>query len=517
MSATDQTEVISFLASGAAHGCSAGEVRCVETHGALVFLGADDVYKIKRAVRFSYMDLTTLEARRRLCAREHELNAPQAPELYLGVVAVTRGPGGALVLGGEGPIVEWALHMRRFADEDLLSRRVDSGALDTRLAIEVCDAVVEHHRVAEVRSGIDPGARMRLVLAGLAEGLSAPELMFDKVCVVGLIEDCRLWLDRAGPVLVARSRGGCVRRCHGDLHLENIVLWRGRPVLFDALEFDEELATVDTLYDLAFLLMDLDARGRRDAANVVLNRYLWRSGEAIDIDGLVAMPLFLAARAAVRAMVLAQRAALRQDATDAVTRRRAETYFRSALGYVSPRAPRLLAIGGMSGTGKSTLAASLAPDLGPAPGAVLLRSDLERKALLGVGETDRLPDSGYSQDINRRVYDRLMERARAALSAGYAVIVDAAFLHEEERRAVGRLASAAAVPFDGLWLTAPADVLAARIAGRVGDASDATVEVLRKQLAWKPDATEWSRIDASGDAESTLRGARAALSTWQCG
>jgi aminoglycoside phosphotransferase family enzyme/predicted kinase len=513
MNETDQTDAIAFLGSGSAHGCAADDVGRVETHGALVFLGPRDAFKIKRAVCFPYMDLTTLASRRRLCGREFELNAAQAPDLYLGVVPIVRRSDGSLGIGGDGEPIEWALHMRRFAANALMSHKADSAGIDTRLAVDIADAVFYYHATAVPRTDVAPRARMEAVIAGLAAGLATQPTTFDRQDVGRLIVACRSALDQATGVLEARAAAGHVRRCHGDLHLDNIVQWRGRPVLFDALEFDEDLATVDTLYDLAFLLMDLDVRERRGAANVVLNRYLWRSGVIIDLDGLAALPLFQAARAAVRAMVLAQRAALKigDGPAGEETCRRAAAYLRAAHGYLTVPAPSLLAVGGMSGTGKSTLAAALAPGIGAAPGAVILRSDLERKAMLGVEETARLPDEAYTQEINRKVYDRLLARARAALLAGHAAIIDAAFLQSSERREAEALAAAISVPFTGLWLTAPPDILAARIESRVGDASDATVAVLRKQMAWHPDGAGWLSIDASGEAARTLANARCAL------
>jgi predicted kinase len=295
------------------------------------------------------------------------------------------------------------------------------------------------------------------------------------------------------------------------------VLWRGQPVLFDAIEFDEELATVDTLYDLAFLLMDLNRRGQRPAANVILNRYLWQSGDPLDLEGLAALPLFLGLRAAIRTMVTVQRALLEQDATAIRDVEIARGYLRAALAYLTPAPPRLIAVGGLSGTGKSTLAAALAPEVGPAPGAVHLRSDLERKSLFGVAETVRLAPEHYTPVTSAEVYGILHRKARTALAAGHAVIVDAVFAKPEERAAIEVVAAGLGTPFLGLWLTATPDHLLARVAQRSGDASDATPGVVRQQLGWQIGAlsSRWTEIEASGSPADTCARASERLAQFE--
>jgi predicted kinase len=252
--------------------------------------------------------------------------------------------------------------------------------------------------------------------------------------------------------------------------------------------------------------MDLDIRRQRPAANVILNRYLWRSGAPLDLEGLAALPLLLGLRAAIRAMVTAQRARLAQGAAASRDVEIARGYLRAALGYLAPAPPRLVAVGGLSGTGKSTLAAALAADLGPAPGAVHLRSDLERKSLFGVAETERLAPEHYTQATSAEVYDILYRKARAALAAGHAVIVDAVLGKADERAAIEAVANELGTPFQGLWLTATPGHLLARVAQRTGDASDATPSVVRQQLGWQIGALSprWAEIDAGGRPAETL-------------
>ena len=505
-----QADVIAFLGTAATHGVGVTRVERIETHGAIVFLAGEHAYKIKRNVRYSYMDFSTLELRRRACVRELEINRPQAPDIYLGVVAITRERDGGLAIGGCGKPVEWAVHMRRFSDDALLSRIAERHGVDAPLAREIADVVRTYHRSAPVDRGGEPRVRLKRIIEELGDALAMPAIGFSAEEVQQLTSASVARLDAVTSLLERRSSAGLVRRCHGDLHLGNIVLWQERPTLFDAIEFDEALATIDTLYDLAFLLMDLDQRGQRTAANIILNRYLWRTQELLDLEGLAAVPLFLGLRAAIRAMVQSQRAALRVEKSADSNLGLARQYLHAAINYLAPAPPRLIAVGGLSGTGKSTLAAALAPTIAPAPGALHLRSDLERKSLLGVEETARLPTSGYTPEINAQVYDVLLRKARLALAAGHGVIVDAVYLAEDDRNAVEQVALDLNVPFGGLWLTAPEEVMVQRVAGRSNDASDATPDVVRRQLEWRGHAIggAWVTIDAGGSAEDTLRAAR---------
>ena len=258
------------------------------------------------------------------------------------------------------------------------------------------------------------------------------------------------------------------------------------------------------------LLMDLDRHKAREAANIILNRYLWRSGDMRDLRGLAAMPLYLALRAAIRAMVALDRAKLGvSEASGSVSAALATLSFAEA--YLTPSRPRLIAIGGFSGTGKTTLAKALAPAIGVAPGALHFRSDLERKWLAKVEETERLPAGGYTVEASEAVYERVITRAQAALQAGQSVIVDAVFTKASERAEVQAIAQRVGCPFNGLWLTAGSEVLKARVEARKGDASDATVRVVEQQTQIDTGAISWTTIYVGGDVLSCLERARDAL------
>jgi len=319
----------------------------------------------------------------------------------------------------------------------------------------------------------------------------------------------RAELERRGRPLDARRDTGFVRQCHGDLHLRNIVLLDGHPTLFDAIEFNDEIACVDILYDVAFLLMDLWRRQLPRHANVVWNGYL---AEATDLAGIALMPLFLSCRAAVRAKTSATAARVQQDPQRAgELRQSAREYLAMAERLLHPPRPCLMAVGGLSGSGKSTLAVSLAPSIGGVPGAVVLRSDEVRKRLSGTSPLERLGPEGYAAGVSDRVYATLAARAGQVVGAGHSAIVDAVYARPTDRQAIEHAAAEAGVPFVGLWLDAPESTLIGRVQRRQHDASDADANVIRMQSAHDTGAIGWHRLDASSSAEAVLHDAAAYL------
>ncbi len=310
-------------------------------------------------------------------------------------------------------------------------------------------------------------------------------------------------------MLDRRAADGKVRRCHGDLHLRNVYLDGDTPTPFDAIEFNADIGVIDTLYDYAFLVMDLVHRDMRAEANLALNRYLQRSG---DYDGLAALALFVACRAAIRAHTTAS--AAERQASDAEAGRlnaEARGYLELGLRFLRPSTPGLIALGGYSGSGKSTLARLLAPRLcGPA-GAIAVSSDVVRKVTFGIAPEEKLPAEAYAEDVSRQVYDRMRAEAAQALHAGLPVTVDATFMDPIERRRIAGLAAELDTPFAGLWLEVPAAVMAHRVDSRGADASDADRAVLESQLTADIGPLDWTRIAAGGGTRDTLAQALAAL------
>ncbi|WP_027551001.1 bifunctional aminoglycoside phosphotransferase/ATP-binding protein [Bradyrhizobium sp. Cp5.3] len=480
----------------------------IDTHAASVFLDGPRALKIKRAVRLPFLDYSTLEKRKAACEEEIRINRPLAPQIYRRVVAIAEGPDGAVEVGGPGNPIEYAVEMSRFDESRTLDHLAKAGVLDADLASAIADAIANSHRVAPPAEGSAWVSSIPALIEGNTAGLRNGN-HFAAMEIERLDQASHDAFQRIRVLLEKRGRQGFVRRCHGDLHLANIVLIDEQPVLFDAVEFDPRLATVDVLYDLAFTLMDLLRHDQPLAANTVLNHYL--ASTSLDhLDALGALPLFMSIRAAIRAQVALARLnrphSDRPGILDGASR-----YFNLAQALIQPPAPRLIAVGGLSGTGKSVLARALAPVVAPQPGAVVLRSDVIRKRLFGVGDTDRLPSSTYQPDVTLRVYETLTEHARRVLKQGHSAIVDAVFARESERDAVAALARDCKVPLAGLFLVADLATRQARIGSRRADASDATQEVAALQEHYNIGHVGWATIDASGTPEQTLQRCRMAI------
>jgi aminoglycoside phosphotransferase family enzyme/predicted kinase len=516
METEDQTAVITFLASPSTHDGAA--VERIDTHASIVFLAGARAWKLKRAVRYDYLDFATLDRRRAMCEAEVRINRRTAPGVYRGVTPVTREGNGALALGGSGTPVEWLVEMTRFDLAGLFDRLATSGALDLMLMRPLAAEIARFHSHAELRQDHGGRAGMEWVIDGNAVGFAEQGAgILDPVACAQLTLGAQQRLDRDAGVLDARREMGFVRQCHGDLHLRNIVLIDGRPTLFDGIEFNDAISCIDVMYDLAFLIMDLWRRELPRHANAILNGYLADAG---DFGGLSALPLFLSCRAAVRAKTSATAATLQADAS----RRRelqvlAREYLRMADQMLRHRDAGLIAIGGLSGTGKSTLALALAPSVGPVPGAIVLRSDEVRKHLCGVAPTMRLGPEGYVPGVSQRVYGTLAERAALVLERGHSAIVDAVFARPEDRDAVERVALDADVPFVGVWLDAPEAVLAGRVRRRGPDASDADTAVVRAQAAQGIGRVSWQIVDGTRPTDSVRQQVSSVLGqrlrTWQ--
>jgi hypothetical protein len=484
------------LLKGESWGYPGEPVEHVETHAAHVFLVRDRAFKMKKAVTLPYLDFAERETRRAVLEQELAINRLFAPDLYLDVSEVRGEP---------------VLVMRRFSARALLAWKLAHGGIDAALARKLAAMVAEAHALAPRRDA--PGAG---IMMGLGAQLS--KAFIDSPDIFGPAETLEFHalyeaaLRANKSLLNERGERGLVRRCHGDMHCGNIIVEEGEPKLFDAIEFSEKIATIDVLYDLAFLLVDLWTSGEWQAANIVLNQYLGLRRAEEDLSGLALLPLFLSTRAGVRALVTADLAHELAVGQSMKERGQALDWFRASIGYLKPVPPVLLCVGGLSGSGKSTLAASLAPLLGAAPGAIHVRSDVERKVLAGVAEGQRLGPDSYTREASHAVYTVAFERAEHALAAGHTVVLDAVFAREDERRSAAEIARRTRAHFAGLWLDAPPDILTSRVSARSGDASDADAEVVRTQLRYDLGRLEgWQRVDASGTPEETVARVRGML------
>jgi aminoglycoside phosphotransferase family enzyme/predicted kinase len=498
----DQNAVLAFLGSAVRDGTA----KRIDTHASIVFLEPDRVLKIKRAVRLPFLDYSTLDKRKRACEEELIINRRYAPQIYRRIVQITGGSQGFRI-GGNGPVVEWAVEMARFDENKTLDHLARAGKLSPELAEEVADIIYAAHRHAAVSEGSVWLESIAAIINRNSEKFRAQTALAPDA-IEHLHKLSREQLAAARGPLQERAAASLVRRCHGDAHLGNIALIDEKPVLFDAIEFDPAIATTDVLYDLAFPIMDLVHFGLNAAANRLLNRYLQRAWPESE-DALRLLPLFLSMRAAIRSNVLFTRS--EQSSTDRTAAEDARSYFDLALKFLRPVRPSLIAIGGKSGTGKSVLARDVATLVGPPPGAIILRSDVIRKELFGVDPLVKLPAAAYAPEATERVYDALNDRARRVIAQGFSAIADAAFLREAERDKLSAEVEGIGSDFRPIFLDADLDIRLSRIGSRKRDASDATGEIATYQEDYDVGRLRWPRVDASGSPQQTLERSKAFL------
>lgn len=486
-----QAPVVAYLKSGAAFGGT--PPRHITTHMSHVFLGATRALKLKRAIRFSFADHSTLTSRVDLCQKEVAINTRFAGDLYRGVRKITR-QGNTLDLDGQGEVIDAVVDMQRFAEGDQFDELAARGALTPTLIDQLADIIAATHRAAPASPRSDATGGLKSLAEQLTQDvgavLKAPRATqsthrdHNEAALARWAETIQRVITRHSVKLERRARHGFIKRCHGDLHLSNICLWKGRPTLFDAIEFSEEIATVDVLYDVAFVLVDLNHRGFVEDEHRLLSRYL---SQTRDYGGLEIVPLFQSLRAMVRAL------------TAGLKDRDPTQFLAEALGYATRTiTPRVLAVGGLSGSGKSVAAHAIAPVVG----GVIIRSDLVTKRFHKVAPEAPLPPSAYTAESRAGVYRRAFADARKALNAGFPVILDATFTGSPWRDAAQSLAKEVGVPFQGFWLTAPPEVLKSRVRARQNDPSDANANVIDRQVQSHTPPTDWVQIDASAKPDA---------------
>jgi aminoglycoside phosphotransferase family enzyme/predicted kinase len=493
----DAPPLVRRLLEPAAYPHPVHEINLVETHISWVFLTGARAYKVKKPVDLGFLDFTSLERRHAFCLEEVRLNGRFAPELYLGAVPIA-GPPEAASIGGAGEPIEWAVNLEQFPERDRLDHVLERGELSPEdratLAGDVA-AVQRDPLVADSAAPWGTAATFRVIVH-----LNLGQLVEHCPDLADRAQELATWIDgqlaRRGERLAARRGAGRVRECHGDLHLANLARHQGRIVAFDGIEFNESLRWIDAANDVAFLAMDLHARGRPELAATVVSAWV----EAADDHGaLPILPMYLVYRAIVRAAVAAiragQTAGSRPTADDDCTR-----YLALAERLATPARPLLVATCGISGSGKSTLAAAVAAALG----AIRLRSDVERKRGAGLAPTDRPADATatallYSAATTRRTYERRAELSGAALAAGWSVVIDAACLRRERRATIAAVAARGDVELVWLDLDLPAAVAAERVRARGGaDPSDATAAVVAAQVASREPIIAAELISATG-------------------
>ena len=481
-------------------------VQMIQTHISWVCLAGEFAYKIKKPVDFGFLDFSTLARRKALCIAEVELNRRFAPDLYLGVVPIVS-DNGALCVGGTGEAIEWAVQMRRFPQEAQLDERLDKGALN------VTDLTVFAVQLAAIHEGLprvppDDFGSADAVWRPMAENflqIASTSLQTRAAESISAIDAWSRHQQQVLPrVLDGRRTRGFIRECHGDLHLSNLVDLDGHIVAFDCIEFSAELRGIDVISDVAFLLMDLEARSRPDFAAAFIDAYLAANG---DYQGAALLGFYKVYRSMVRGKV----AALQHDGgsgePDAL-RARFDRHVAYASSIVAGQTTGMYLTCGVSGSGKSWLSDRLVPLLA----AIRIRSDVERKRKLAGGTVD------YSAGAIADIYDHLLDAAASVVRGGTSVIVDATFVDATQRDRFADLAKSLGVPLRIIYTTAPREVLDARVLERTRrglDPSDADIHVLEQQLAKfdAPIGAEVVRIDTSEglDVEAVAQALRKAI------
>jgi uncharacterized protein len=484
----DQARLIRSLTDPRLYEPSCTGVRVIETHISFVLLTGHYAYKIKKAVDLGFLDFTTLPVRHFYCQRELELNRRLAPSIYLRVVAIT-GTIDRPSIGGDGPAIEYAVQMREFPQDGLLARVLERGDL-TAAHIDVLASIVAAFHTSAPAAATDSrfGSAAEILDLAIANFTELAPLVEDDEGR-RTIASLRRWSEqehehaRRTRLFEARQRAGFVRECHGDLHLGNIALVDGEVTIFDCIEFNEDMRWGDVMADVAFLVMDMQDRGRPDFAARFLNAYLERTG---DYEGVPVLRFYVVYRAMVRAKVAYMRASQTPE-PDAREAKAAEgrEYLRLASRCTTPSTPGIVITHGPTGAGKTTGSQGFIESID----TIRIRTDVERKRLHGLMAQARsgsaLNAGLYSAAETERTYARLAELARAVVTGGYPVVVDGTFLRRRDRDRFRRLADELDVPFAIADFVAPADTLRARVRRRretAADASEADIRVLEHQL-----------------------------------
>lgn len=456
-------------------------IHCRETHISWIILTGPYAYKIKKPVDFGFLDFSTLDQRHFYCLEELRLNRRLAPQIYLAVVALTGNPISPRI-GGSGQILEYAVKMRQFQEEDLLAERVLRGELKEAHLESLVELIARFHQSIPRAGAKAPYGDPNLIQETVRQNFAQIERTSPahSAILVELTTWTETEFDQLRSAMVERKQQGWIRECHGDLHLGNIVLWQGRPLPFDCIEFNPALRWIDVISEIAFTMMDLCARGLRPLGFCFLNDYLSLIG---DYTGVRLLRYYLVYRAMVRAKIA--HLSGRQHPHEAAHLKDFEHYLELARAFSRTRRPALCITHGFSGSGKSYASRRLATQLE----ALHLRSDVERKRLAGLEATagSGAPLAGgiYSPDFTHRTYQKLWDDARTILTAGFPVIVDATFLKRTYRDKFQELARMLKLPFLILDFQATEEILRQRIQKRIRerhDPSDANLKVLDYQL-----------------------------------
>ena len=482
-------------------------IQLIQTHVSYVFLTGDYAYKVKKPVNFGFLDFSSLEKRHHFCLEELRMNQPIAPEIYLEVLPITQ-VDNAYILGDASQPVEYALKMCQFPQDALFIQMFERGTLSEIHMEELGRIVARFHAEATTNDYIRSFGEVSKIREAFDENYQQTEKYIGGPQTQQQYEETKSFTDtffqEQQDLFVTRREHDRIRECHGDLHLRNICLWHDKIQLFDRIEFNEPFRFVDVMYDVAFAVMDLEARGRKDLGNAFLNTYIEQTG---DWEGLQVLPLYLSRQAYVRAKVnsfLLDDPGVPEDAKQEAAAVASDCY-RLAWEYTKTNQGQLILMSGLSGSGKSTVARYLARRLG----AIHLRSDAVRKHLAGIPLDEKGDEQLYSSEMSQKTYERLLELGLMLTERGFPVILDAKYDRQALRQDAIARAQTHDLPVKIIHCTAPEEVLRDRLSSRTGDVSDATADLLAQQLATAEPFTEAEQslvttIDTTQDWETGL-------------
>ena len=482
----NQLNLIRSLQNTSVYPHDTDRFQLIETHISWVFLCGPYAYKIKKALNLGFMDCSTLDKRKFYCEEELRLNGRLAPELYLAVVPITGTPQQPQ-LGGSGEAFEYAVKMRRFPQQALLSRMLQQHRLADTHINQIVAQIVDFHQTIPAASADTRYGNPDHVAAPVHENFVQMKERLHEPRHLELLDQVKAWAEHQYESCYGyfrqRKEQGFIRECHGDMHLGNMAVVDDRVLIFDGIEFNPDLYWIDVMSEVAFLCMDLEYHDKPDFACRILNDYLERTG---DYRGLRVFRYYLVYRAMVRAKVAcirwSQQAGQGQQSSDTQA---FEDYLQLALSYTQAQQPVLFITHGLSGSGKSTLSGPLVEPLA----AIRIRSDRERQRMFGKGrregEAATIGEGVYSEDASRQTYGKLAELAETVLQSGYSVIIDATFLERQQRNPFKQLADRLGVPIRILFFRTDTDLLRQRIWSREregSDISEADLSVLEHQL-----------------------------------